>query len=396
MQQHAQRVLIVLMRDFSIGGSLTSLLNFLELLKQEKHIEIDLLMLNYDGILYDTNRIYARLLKENMWLRSVYVQPSLLKRKGHYLDFIRRGLFVAAKKVLGMDRAMTILYQRQARRYTGYDVCIAFQEGRSTTFAQYVPTCKRIAWLHNEYQWIVGNESEAAMEKKYLCFDHIVGVSDTVTQSFAAYHPTLSTRCITVYNPMNVDGIKGKSYEAVQEMSLHSGTIFISVGRFAKQKQFQRVPEVAARLLQDGLAFHWYIIGAGQEFDQVKARCETMGVQAHVHLLGQQGNPYAYMAKADCQVITSLYEAHPMVANEALILHKPVITTNYPSAKEVVKHGKNGLICENSVDGLYQAMATFLQDVVLRKKLMENALCFEYSNAKIAAQFMALLKEKEE
>ena|GEM_PF-7133817 len=55
-------------------------------------------------------------------------------------------------------------------------------------------------------------------------------------------------------------------------------------------------------------------------------------------------NPYSYISQADLIVNTSISEAAPNVINEALILHVPVICTNFGSAKEYVDNDKNGYI----------------------------------------------------
>ena len=85
-------------------------------------------------------------------------------------------------------------------------------------------------------------------------------------------------------------------------------------------------------------------------------------------------------------ILTSKYEAHPMVANEGLILHKPVITTWYPSASEVVTDQVNGLICQNNSEAISETICKVLKDKELFARLKKNAGEFTYENGKIVEQ----------
>ncbi len=53
------------------------------------------------------------------------------------------------------------------------------------------------------------------------------------------------------------------------------------------------------------------------------------------------------IAKADCIVMPSYREGISKVTLEALAMAKPVIVTNVPGCKELVKHNINGYICES-------------------------------------------------
>ena len=78
-----------------------------------------------------------------------------------------------------------------------------------------------------------------------------------------------------------------------------------------------------------------------------------------------------------------------MVANEALILGTPVITTNFESAKEVVKNGETGLICEMNVDSIVESLQSLLENVELRERLRKNVSGFIYSNEVIIQQVIS-------
>ena len=76
--------------------------------------------------------------------------------------------------------------------------------------------------------------------------------------------------------------------------------------------------------------------------------------------------------------MSSAFEAQGMVLTESLILETPVITTDFPAAKEFVKHQVNGIISENSTKSLYSSLERiFTQDdllVSLKKNCKQNKL----------------------
>ena len=204
--------------------------------------------------------------------------------------------------------------------------------------------------------------------------------------------PEYKDRYRLIYNPLDTQKIHIKAEEKISDIPEKNGFVFVSIGRFAAQKRFDRIPEVAAQLKRKGLLFQWLVIGDGEVFVAVQQKWKEYDVCDCVYLLGSRANPYPYIKAADMVVLTSQYEAHPMVINEGLILHKPVITTQYPSAAEVVSDRQNGMICSNDIEGIVQAMSFVIEDVSLRKRLTENAEEFVYDNKSIVGKVLRLLE----
>jgi glycosyltransferase involved in cell wall biosynthesis len=62
-----------------------------------------------------------------------------------------------------------------------------------------------------------------------------------------------------------------------------------------------------------------------------------------------------------------------------MLLAKPIIVTNYPTAKDQIQDGFNGLICDISTDGLYDAVSLLLENTELRQRLSNNLLDYDIS-----------------
>lgn len=385
------KILFVLMRDFSIGGSLTSMLNLLKLISKRKlNIEIDLLMMHNGGTLYSEDIDYVNLLPEEKRIGAIMLNPETLIKEKRFDDIVFRSFFCIKKKLKGEEVCIDKLLEKEAIKYTGYDTVIAFQEGLSTKFAQYISAKRKIAWVHNNLERISSADKFDQLEVVYGRFDKIIGVSNAVINSFKNQYPQYRHKYQMIYNTIDVNAIYNKAYDTIDDIPQNNGIVFVSVGRFAEQKKFDRIPEIARKLKDDGHKFLWIVIGGGQLFDKVQKKCIDECVDDCVYLMGTKRNPYPYINAAGFMVLTSLYEAHPMVAIEGLILHKPVITTNYPSAHEVVTDGYDGLICENSAEAIYKKLSMLLEDKSLQKNLKANAERFAYDNDSIVSTVTSL------
>lgn len=67
--------------------------------------------------------------------------------------------------------------------------------------------------------------------------------------------------------------------------------------------------------------------------------------------MGHINNPYPWLAKADCFVLSSNHEGQPMVLLEAMALNRPIIATDIPATRGMLMNSSAKLV-ENSIKGL--------------------------------------------
>ncbi len=68
----------------------------------------------------------------------------------------------------------------------------------------------------------------------------------------------------------------------------------------------------------------------------------------------------------------SLYEGFPTVTIEAKVLEKPVLATMVCGIDEQIENGKQGIICENSEEGIYEGLKKILDNPEILKELTTN------------------------
>lgn len=381
------KVLFVI-KSLGLGGSTTSLMNMLELMHSFGH-SVDLFVMEHDGMYFERARKCSILLDEDVELASAICTPTNIRKYG-FRGLINRCLISIRYKIGSPVSVKNSLYKKIGQRLDGYDVVVAYQESMTTHFARFIPAKKRIAWVHTIYERFTVNASHDEMLDIYSSFDQIVCVAPAAAEAFQNGLPELSDRVSMIPNPLNSEFIKEKAKLIPNNLPKYEGYTIVSVGRLSPEKQYDLAIHAAKKLTDSGIQYHWYIIGAGTEREKLDALIKSEQLSANIFLLGAMDNPYSVIARSDVLLISSLYEAQPMVANEALILDVPVITTDYPSAQTLIKHGDNGLICNTTVDGIFTALREFFSDEHLRVHLKQGAQIFEYDNTTIGKKVLDL------
>ena len=86
------------------------------------------------------------------------------------------------------------------------------------------------------------------------------------------------------------------------------------------------------------------------------------------------------MKACDLYVQPSRYEGKAVTVTEAQILGKPVMITNYKTAKSQLEDGVDGYIAELSIEGIADGIEKLYNDTELRKQLEENCKNKDYTN----------------
>ena len=268
-----------------------------------------------------------------------------------------------------------VLSEKNIRKYFirgNFDVEVAFCEGYSTKIIgnSGKKNCKKIAWVHTDViknPWSEKIFGSAEEEKKcYEKFDAIVCVAETMKESFIKKYG-MAEKVHVLYNPLDFESVIKKSAEKT-DFNFSDGMKFVLAGTFIKIKGFDRFVKVCKRLKDDGEHFSALIMGDGEEKENIKKIIAETNLGDTVKILDFQTNPYKYIAHSDVYVCSSYAEGYSTAVSESVALNVPVITTECSGMREIFGENECGIICENSEDGLYNAMKKVLNDPSLLKK----------------------------
>ena len=90
------------------------------------------------------------------------------------------------------------------------------------------------------------------------------------------------------------------------------------------------------KLIQLGYDIKWYIVGYGGEEEYLEKLIKDHNMTDKFILVGKKINPYPYIKKCDIYCQPSRYEGKAVTVREAQILGKPVVITNFPTARSQV------------------------------------------------------------
>jgi glycosyltransferase involved in cell wall biosynthesis len=86
------------------------------------------------------------------------------------------------------------------------------------------------------------------------------------------------------------------------------------------------------------------IIGDGPLRGEIAAQAARLGLDPHLHLLGELSPVAPLLRGFDVFVISSIIEGMPNALLEALALERPVVATRVGGIPEIVTHGESGLL----------------------------------------------------
>lgn len=199
----------------------------------------------------------------------------------------------------------------------------------------------------------------------------------------------LKNKMTVIYNPVDIDNILQKSTkgDSLMDNNDNDTFTFINIGRLTDQKNqaflinaFSKIKETKCRLL---------IIGEGPDKDKLIGTIKELEIESKVSIYPFQTNPYMFLKKANCFVLTSKYEGFPNVVLEALTCGIPVISTDCSSGpreilspetdfKVSLKNGmekaKYGLLVGlDDQEALTKAMLLVLSDSSLMDNYIQKA-----------------------
>ena len=157
-----------------------------------------------------------------------------------------------------------------------------------------------------------------------------------------------------------------------------------SVGRLVKLKGFDIAVDTAKILSDEGLDFKWYIVGSGEEENNLRSQIKLLGLEDKVVLTGSTENPYSYMSMADVCVQLSEYEGRPLVVDEAKYLLKPIVASNIGAHRDLIEQGITGVVTERNPESVAKAVKEVLFDKDLATKIKNNLENNRFDDKKIA------------
>lgn len=157
----------------------------------------------------------------------------------------------------------------------------------------------------------------------YPYADCVISVSADIRQDLQDNFGVYPEKCLIISNPVNGKSIIEQSSKA-SPLAIPVPFI-VGMGRLVKSKNFSLLIRAFAKSsYQGGLV----ILGTGPEHENLMNLIKELEIETRVTLVGFVDNPFPIIVKADAYVLPSNGEGFPNGLVEAMVLGRPVISTD--------------------------------------------------------------------
>lgn len=344
-----KKKLLIVMMNLNNGGAERSLVNFLQLCDYDRY-DIDLLLFKKEGMFLEQVPIKVNMLESCREIRTLYsnLWGGIFSLKSCWLKMIQIfGTYISAKSTKsgiekGQYRWINFYRKHIPILAKKYDTAISFVEGEPMYYlVDKVTAQKKIAFIHTDYSKINANiEYDLAYFEQ---LDKVISISNKCVSILKEMFPTVKNKFMLLPNLISSDVIKKMANEFQPVEMTENITYLLSIGTLTRLKGFDMAVQAAKILKERGLKFKWIIIGKGIKHEELQKQVNSNHVEDVIFFIGARLNPYPYIKKANIIVQTSRYEGKSMVLDEAKILGKPIVVTNYDTVRDQIDD-KEGII----------------------------------------------------
>lgn len=397
-----KKILIVI-HDMKIGGAQKSLLSFLKGLYESGRAdayEIHLLVSRPGGEFRKGIPAQVKILEpspELYWLGAPLGLELLRKH------FSLRGLTGEIRWILKKRFGRFPEHWNDAQKMwdcwkdlipaqpEDYDVAVAYIDGYPNYYVMDKVTAKRkVLWFHSEYQKH-GYSPEFDAPYMDAC-DAMVTISEKCRDCLSEAFPEYRDKMHVLENiTLSSDVTARSQMDGAEEFDGFSGLKLLTVGRLHPLKGADLAVEAAKALKEAGVSFRWLMVGDGSERERLREMIGNFGLEDCVFLLGSRENPYPYMARCDILVQPSRVEGRSIVLDEAKLLSKPIVVTNYATVRDAVVHGETGWIVEISGQGICDGIRTVAENTALREHMVACVQALHRGNEEEVTRYVEIM-----
>ena len=394
-----KKILIAIYNLYA-GGAQKSLISFLNTIPEDKYL-IDLFILNKDGLFLSKVPNYVNIIEGDKVFQSVH--HSLFDF--NFFSYQNFSLWGKSFFSRLQSKKYKTLHHEQAHWKTWksnvsilseeYDCAIGYVEGIMNYFViDKVKAKRKILWIHNVYKSLHYNPSFDYNYFKQA--DYVVTMSESGVKSLQENFPSMKNKFIVLENISNGNLIKKMAKEPIVEIefSNFNGIKLLSIGRLMDQKNYPLAIATAVELRKRNIKFLWYVIGEGGERCALEKLVQKELLGDNFKMIGLRSNPYQYMQVADMIVMTSKFEGRSIALDEAKILNKLIVTTNYTSAEDIVTNGKTGIICEMQPQAVADAILKLSFDKNFAANIISELKNRNWDNTGEVEKYYAAIEDK--
>lgn len=376
-----KKILFVLI-NMNVGGTEKAFLNMVaEIPKDEYGITI-LMLERYGGFLDSIPKeVCVEYFEGYQGIKNVLNLPPRkavleLVKSGKLIEAFGISVFFLIAKI---TKSRNAIFSYLLRNYPNidqeYDIAVAYagpMDFISYFVANKIRAKQKIQWIHFDISKVGFNREFAS--RIYKKFDKIFVVSNEGRNKLIELIPALRDKTEVFLNVVSPKLIYEQAERGCGFTDDFNGIRILTVGRLAHEKGQDLIIPALQRLLDQGYNAKWYCLGDGRFRKKCEELIDAYDLRDRFILLGTKTNPYTFMKQCDIYVQPSRYEGYGIAIAEAKILHKPIVVTNFSTAKEQIRNGQNGIIVDVDSVAIAEGIKRLVDSPKLREALINNLL----------------------
>ncbi|MBC7227766.1 MAG: glycosyltransferase family 4 protein [Thermoflexales bacterium] len=180
-----------------------------------------------------------------------------------------------------------------------------------------------------------------------LLFDLEIGVSQTITSRLNSrfLSNVLKRSALCIYNAIDLERFRNQVNRDSKRESLNippDVPLVGTVGRLTEQKGYFYLIEAIPLVLKENPDVHFLIVGDGELSENLKQLAASRGITHRTIFAGARPDVEEILPCLDLFVSSSLWEGLPTVILESMAANIPIVATDIPGTRELIRDGHNG------------------------------------------------------
>lgn len=394
-----KKKLLFVLPSLRIGGAEKALVTLLQALDAERY-DVDLFLFEQGGDLQSQVPAWINILPENRVTRAL-----MLEIRFYFKDLLREKKISAAiaRLRISIDAFLrSRLHRRRAFSWRvisdymepldkHYDTAIAFLEFWTSFFVMdKVQAERKIVWFHSDYSGARFLPEEVSY---YVRFDRIASITQACRDALVRAIPQLEGRVEVIENLVLPKEARARAEESVPMAWDPAKRHLITLGRLEIVKGIDLAIRACKILTEKGVPVVWHVFGDGSKRDMLTGLIDELQLRDSFILEGSVPNPLPYLKAAEIFVQPSRQEGKSIALDEAKLLGKAIVVTNYASVSDQITDRETGLITGMEPEQIAGGILELLSDSELRRRLATNCLQLESTHGNTIKKVYRLIDE---
>lgn len=381
-----------------MGGAEKSLVSLIKSLDNTRY-KIDLLLFETGGELQQFIPKYVNIIDAGFVTRAMTLEMSR-----YFNDLLKRFKFAAAFARLCITLRSSLQSKLRMKpkfswdiikKYISpiekhYDIAVGYLEGFTDFFViDKVDADKKVGWIHSDMTGRIFSDEEL---EYYNRFDSLATISQVCLDAACKIFSGIDEKIRVIENIVLTEDVISNSNKSVNINWNFDCVNLVSVGRLEYAKGMDIAVRACKILADKNINLCWHIYGNGTMREEIEGYISGNNLSEKFVLEGVVQNPYPYMKEADIFVQPSRWEGKSLALDEAKILGKAIVVTNYPSVSDQIVDGKTGIIVDAEPESIASGIEKLINDSVLKNKLEVNCLNEPNNSERAVNKFYSMIE----